>query len=487
MLSFKSTNTLSNNTTMSSWANVTKTAPKSKAAIAAREAAAKETMKDAKAPIIDDAKAHIDDAKVPISEVAKVPIIEVAKAPIIEVAKAPIIEEVKAPIIEVTKAPIIEVAKAPITKSDKLMEKLNALKLEKQKRQELEDVIDSIASEKATIMYSAYEQIYKLTNPDIYEELAIKMYDFYYTYIHEKLHEKFYPLRLSVNIIDIYNYQVFDINDVNFVHNVEKEPVTEKSVTEKPVTEKSVTEEPVTEKPEPVTEKPEPVTEKPFTEKSEPVTEKSEPVTEKSEPVTEKSVTEEPVTDKPVTYMKAVTETKPDTEKPVTYMKAVTIKDTAIIINEEINDIDLNRALHDSKNENRWTSVNTHVKKNKVVTTHNDKYDKIKEFARKFASDIIYANYDDIYEDSRITINCDDVVLGKINEKFVIPSKFLDPSYVSIDQKRRSTSHMIFKHEFFDILNKKLGNDHGLHIRFDKDFDNEMEFHICFFKHFGRK
>ena len=123
-----------------------------------------------------------------------------------------------------------------------------------------------------------------------------------------------------------------------------------------------------------------------------------------------------------------------------------------------------------------------------------EKNNKLKEIAKDFANSLIKDGSEirkNMNNDTellyKISIDCTNKVLGYIGDIPVIPSKFLDPTYIiNGDSKIKSAAHQQFKIEFLNILENKLG-DHNMHLRWDKDNDlnnpnKDMLFHICFFK-----
>jgi len=147
--------------------------------------------------------------------------------------------------------------------------------------------------------------------------------------------------------------------------------------------------------------------------------------------------------------------------------------------------------------QDEWIEASNTRNKKPFVLDHKklEKNDKLKEFAKDFANSLI-KNGDEIKKNMnnntellyKISIDCTNKVLGFIGDMSVIPSKFLDPTYIiNNDSKIQSAAHIQFKIEFLSILENKIGK-HNMHIRWDKD-DNEnqnpnknMLFHICFFK-----
>lgn len=163
-----------------------------------------------------------------------------------------------------------------------------------------------------------------------------------------------------------------------------------------------------------------------------------------------------------------------------------------------------NESVNDPIQDFRWNKVQAKEKPRKnsrdfvpnhsgVVTfdldeSRNEYHHKLKEKAREFASDLI-GDGEDIMQITlgykiltpHITYNCRNKTLGTIHDQLIRTDKFLDPTYVN-DSTFHSASHRTFKTEFLDVLKTKLGDNHGLHVRFDKDFNDPCIFHINFFK-----
>ena len=106
-----------------------------------------------------------------------------------------------------------------------------------------------------------------------------------------------------------------------------------------------------------------------------------------------------------------------------------------------------------------------------------DKQNQINIIARNFAKNIIINQ--EINNRTHLEIDCKDIILGYVNNKPIFPNKFLDPTYVK-DSTFHTSSHHCFKKEFFDILKEHLGDNHNLHVKFSKDLNNNMNFHIYF-------
>jgi hypothetical protein len=134
---------------------------------------------------------------------------------------------------------------------------------------------------------------------------------------------------------------------------------------------------------------------------------------------------------------------------------------------------------------NEWT---------KVTSNKFDKSDKInplKKYANDLASKLIkdgndIKNNNTIKNNNpiifQIKINCKNQILGNIDNKKIYPNKFLDPTYINTTSQIHSPSHRLFKREFFEVLNNRIGENHNIHARFDKDYDDSNIFYIRFFK-----
>jgi hypothetical protein len=137
---------------------------------------------------------------------------------------------------------------------------------------------------------------------------------------------------------------------------------------------------------------------------------------------------------------------------------------------------------------NEWTKVTS----NKFDKP--DKFDKInplKKYANDLASKLIkdgndIKNNNTIKNNNpiifQIKINCKNQILGNIDNKKIYPNKFLDPTYINTTAQIHSPSHRLFKREFFEVLNNRIGENHNIHARFDKDYDDSNIFYIRFFK-----
>jgi curved DNA-binding protein CbpA len=88
---------------------------------------------------------------------------------------------------------------------------------------------------------------------------------------------------------------------------------------------------------------------------------------------------------------------------------------------------------------------------------------------------------------NKVLYDCTNKILGFIHNFSITSNKFLDSTYIDDkikNIKMHSESHQLFKKEFFNILQNKIG-EHNMHIRFDKDLEDDMIFHIRFFPKFG--
>ena len=145
-----------------------------------------------------------------------------------------------------------------------------------------------------------------------------------------------------------------------------------------------------------------------------------------------------------------------------------------------------------SSNEtfNGWKEIKTPLKTKFSDMNLDEKHQQLIKFAREFSEKLIQNGSEIkrsvqnekknaiIYE---ITINCTGQRLGFINDKPIYPNKFLDPTYVE-NSVYHSAAHQCFKRQFFEVLKSRLGENHNLHVRFDKDYNNPLIFHIKFFK-----
>lgn len=149
---------------------------------------------------------------------------------------------------------------------------------------------------------------------------------------------------------------------------------------------------------------------------------------------------------------------------------------------------------------NGWTKVINNKSEKLDKSDKSEKYDKsessdkinpLKKFANDLASKLIkdgndIKNNNNLKNNNpiifQIKINCKNQILGYIDNKKIFPNKFLDPTYINTTEQIHSPSHRLFKREFFEVLNNRIGENHNIHARFDKDYDDSNIFYIRFFK-----
>ena len=80
-----------------------------------------------------------------------------------------------------------------------------------------------------------------------------------------------------------------------------------------------------------------------------------------------------------------------------------------------------------------------------------------------------------------IIVDCTGITLGEINGWVIYPNKFLDSTFVA-NNNLNSSAHHQFKKIFLNMLKENIGEDHNLHVRFDKDSIDPLVFNIRFFR-----
>jgi len=142
-------------------------------------------------------------------------------------------------------------------------------------------------------------------------------------------------------------------------------------------------------------------------------------------------------------------------------------------IHDQINTVNNEKNLPVNNEKN--LPVNN--EKNLSIFQVNNTQEQLNIIARNFAKNIIINQ--EINNKTHLEINCENTILGYINNKPIFPNKFLDPTYVK-ESTFHTASHHFFKKEFFNILKQHLGDNHNLHVKFSKDLNNNMIFHIHF-------
>ena len=154
------------------------------------------------------------------------------------------------------------------------------------------------------------------------------------------------------------------------------------------------------------------------------------------------------------------------------------IKDLSILINDF--------KLSDKNMVDELLEIN-------IIKEKEKKREEFTKYANKFAIEILSSadikkliienknkNFNNFSYFHEIRIDCTNKRIGMIDNKPVYPNKFLDPTFIN-GTKYRTTSHQIFKKQFFEILNTIFTENHNMHIRFDKDPINNKIFYIRFF------
>ena len=119
--------------------------------------------------------------------------------------------------------------------------------------------------------------------------------------------------------------------------------------------------------------------------------------------------------------------------------------------------------------------LSTYQVNNKIIDTI-DIQNQINKIAIKFAKSIIINQ--EINNKTHLEIYCKDVILGYVNNKPIYPNKFLDPTYVK--DTYHTSSHYFFKKIFIKILKDEYLGNYNLHVKFSKDLNDNMIFHIYF-------
>jgi len=145
------------------------------------------------------------------------------------------------------------------------------------------------------------------------------------------------------------------------------------------------------------------------------------------------------------------------------------VEDQINIVNEK------NLSIHQVNN--KQDKINIDNEKNLSICKMNNTQEQLNIIAKDFAKNIIINQ--EINNKTHLEINCENTILGYINNKPIFPNKFLDPTYVK-ESTFHTASHHFFKKEFFNILKQHLGDNHNLHVKFSKDLNNNMIFHIHF-------
>jgi hypothetical protein len=160
-------------------------------------------------------------------------------------------------------------------------------------------------------------------------------------------------------------------------------------------------------------------------------------------------------------------------------------------ISEDISDDNFYDNL-DEITDLKWIEIKKKHDSNKPSYTEINRVDKqqqLRTFARNFAKTLIVKRDMEnininassnplLYE---MIVDCTGKTLGFINERAIYPNKFLDATFID-DSGIQSASHLLFKREFFEVLKEYLGQDHQVHVRFDKTYEDPMVFSIKFFK-----
>ncbi len=159
-------------------------------------------------------------------------------------------------------------------------------------------------------------------------------------------------------------------------------------------------------------------------------------------------------------------------------------------ITEEYNNINNTNSVI-TQEFNEWTKVTSNKFDKFDKSDKSDKINPLKKYANDLASKLIkdgndIKNNNTIKNNNpiifQIKINCKNQILGNIDNKKIYPNKFLDPTYINTTTQMHSPSHRLFKREFFEVLNNRIGENHNIHARFDKDYDDSNIFYIRFFK-----
>ena len=80
-----------------------------------------------------------------------------------------------------------------------------------------------------------------------------------------------------------------------------------------------------------------------------------------------------------------------------------------------------------------------------------------------------------------IQYDCSNKKLGFMGSQPIYPNKFLDSTFV-VNTKTHTKSHMLFKNELLNRLKNDLGPNHNIHVKFEKNTNNNLIFNIKYNK-----